>query len=223
MGILSEEVKEHLRKDLEKAVRHEVTLVMFTQEVECQFCKETRELLEEVATFSPKIKVKVYDFIKDAEKAKEYQIDKIPAIAVIGEKDYGIRYYGIPSGYETTALVQDIIDASKVGTKLSEETKNNLKKVNKPIHIQVFVTPTCPYCPGMVRLAHQFAMESEFIKADMVEASEFPQLTYKYAVMTIPKTVINEKVEVLGAVTEERLVEKVLQALSASADTAPVV
>lgn len=218
MDILSEEAKKHMREDLEKAMVNEVKLIMFTQEVECQFCKETRELLEEVATLSPKIKVEVYDFIKDGEKAKEYQIDRIPAIAVIGKKDYGIRFYGMPTGYEITALVQDIIDASKGITKLSEETRNKLKTVNKPIHIQVFVLPTCPYCPGMGRLAHQFAMESELIKADIVEAAEFPQLVQKYAVMGVPKTVINEKVEVLGAVAEEILVEKVLQALSASAD-----
>jgi len=223
MGILPEGVKERLRKDFEEAMVNEVKLALFTQEVECQSCKETRELLEEVATLSPKIKLEVYDFIKDGEKVKEYQIDRIPAIAVVGKKDYGMRFYGIPSGYEVTALVQDIIDASRDVTKLSEETRNNLKKVDKPIHIQVFVLPTCPYCPGMGRLAHQFAMESESIKADIVEASEFPQLTHKYAVMAVPKTVINEKVEVLGAVTEEALVEKVLQALSASADISPIV
>lgn len=218
MGILSEEAKKHLKEDLEKGMMNDVRLVMFTQEVECQFCKETRELLEEVATLSPKIKFEVYDFIKDGERVKEYRIDRIPAVAVIGKEDYGIRFYGMPSGYEITALVQDIIDASRGITKLSEETRNKLKPVNKPIHIQVFVLPTCPYCPGMGRLAHQFAIENEFIKADIIEAAEFPQLVQKYAIMGVPKTVINEKIEILGAVTEEILVEKLLQALNASTD-----
>jgi alkyl hydroperoxide reductase subunit AhpF len=78
---------------------------MFTQEVECRFCSDTRALTQEMAALSDKITTEVYDFQKDAAKAKELGIDKIPAIAVIGKKDYGVRIFGIPYGYELQTLV----------------------------------------------------------------------------------------------------------------------
>lgn len=218
MGILPNEVKEHLKKDLEQTMVDDVRVILFTQEIECPFCRETREIVEETASLSPKVKVEVYDFVKDAEKVKEFEIARIPAIAIIGKRDYGIRFYGIPSGYEFTALIHDIITVSKGTTNLLDTTKAKLKTVDRPIRIQVFVLPTCPYCPSVVRTAHQFAMENELIKADMIEASEFPQLVQKYAVMGVPKTVINEKVEVLGAAPEEIMADKVLEAFKASTD-----
>ena len=223
MGIIPDEVKEHLKKELEQAMVDEVRVVLFTQEIECPFCKETREIVEEAASLSPKIKVEAYDFVKHAEKVKEFGIVRIPAIAIVGKRDYGIRFYGIPSGYEFTAFIHDIIDVSKGTTSLLDTTKAKLKTVDRPIHIQVFVLPTCPYCPSVVRTVHQFAIENELIKADMIETSEFPQLTQKYAVMGVPKTVINEKVEVLGAAPEERMADKVLEAQRASTDMPTVV
>ena len=210
MGFLPDHDKEHLRKLFGEKLKDEVRILVFTQETECEFCKETRGIVEEVATTSDKIKVEVYDFVKDEEKVKEYQIKRIPAIAIIGKKDYGIRFYGVPSGYEFVSLVDDIVDVSSGTTNLSEDTKNRLKSVNEPVHIQVFVLPTCPYCPKAIRLAHQFAIENDLIKADMVEATEFPQLAQKYNVMSVPKTIINETVDFVGALPEEQFVEHVL-------------
>ncbi|MFQ6109721.1 MAG: thioredoxin family protein, partial [Candidatus Aminicenantales bacterium] len=65
-----------------------------------------------------------------------------------------------------------------------------------------------------VRLGHQFALESERIRADMVESTEFPHLAQKYSVFGVPKTVINETISVDGAVPEETFLENVLRAVS---------
>lgn len=213
MGFLADREKEHLRKIFGEKLKDEVRILVFTQETECESCKETRGIVEDVATTSDKIKVEVYDFVKDEEKVKEYQIKRIPAIAIVGKKDYGIRFYGIPSGYEFSSLVEDILDVSSGTTNLSEETKNRLKSVKEPVHMQVFVLPTCPYCPKAVRIAHQFAIENDLIKADAVEAMEFPQLAQKYNVISVPKTVINETVDFIGALPEENVVEHVLLAM----------
>lgn len=134
-------------------------------------------------------------------------------ISIIGEKDYGVKFYGIPSGYEFTTLIQDILEVSKGETGLSEESKKEIAKIDKPLHIQVFVTPTCPYCPSAVHLAHQAAIENENIKADMIEAIEFPQLSQKYNVSGVPKTVINGKYEFVGAMPEEAFVQELKAAL----------
>jgi len=212
MGLITEEQKQQLKEEFEKNLKDEVRLLMFTQETECPFCKQARELAEEVGGFSNKIKVEVYGFVKDSEKAKEYQIDKVPAIAVLGKKDYGIRFYGLAYGYEFRPFTESIINVSRGATNLSEETKKKLASIEKPVQIQVFVSLTCPYCPLVTSLAHQFAMESDLVRADMVDVGEFPHLGQKYNVMGVPKTIINEKTEFLGAVPEELFVEQVVVA-----------
>ena len=212
MGLIPKEQKQQLKEDFEKNLKGEVRILVFTQETECPFCKQSRELAEEVGAFSNKIKVEVYDFVKDSEKAKEYQIDKVPAIAVLGKKDYGIRFYGLTYGYEFRPFTESIINVSRGATNLSEETKKKLASIENPVHIQVFVSLTCPYCPLVTSLAHQFAVESDLVRADMVDVSEFPYLGQKYNIMGVPKTVINEKTEFVGAVPEELFVQQVVVA-----------
>ena len=213
MGLLKKRDKKAVEKQFTK-LQDPVKLVYFTQEMECQFCSQTRELLEEVAELSDKLSVEIYDFVNDKEKALHYNIDKIPAVVVEGEKDYGIRYFGIPSGYEFATLLESIIDVSTGESGLSEKTKTLVQTINTPIHIQVFVTPTCPYCPGAVSLAHKLALESDAIRGDMVEAIEFPQLSARYGVMGVPKVVINEDIEFEGALPEEQFVSHLMSALT---------
>jgi glutaredoxin-like protein len=191
--------QQHLRDIFASKLKHDVRVVVFTQSFECSYCKESRELVEELAMLTDKIKVEVYDFVNDADKARELSIDKIPAIALLGEKDYGIRFFGIPAGYEFGAFVDDIIDVSNRRSRLANTTKEALKRINKNINIKVFVTPTCPYCPKMVRLAHQSAIESDYITAHMIDSIEFPQLANRYNVMAVPKTIINDTIEFEGA------------------------
>lgn len=212
MGLLKEKDREIVKREFAK-LKNDVTLVVFTQEIECEYCKETRELVEELSSLSDKIKFEVYNFALDKEKVKEYEIDKIPAIVLKGVKDYGIRFYGIPAGYEFTTLVEDIIDVSHGESGLLNQTKEKIKTIDKPVHIQVFVTPTCPYCPSAVRTAHKMAIESPFIKADMVEVIEFPHLAHKYGVMGVPKVVINDKISFEGALPEPHFLQHVLLAI----------
>ena len=213
MGLVPDEHKKHMKEKLDAEMKDEVHLIVFTQENECQFCKQTRELVQEVASLSDKIKVEVCDFVKDAEKAKEYRIDKVPAIAIVGKKDYGIRYYGIPYGYEFSPFVDNIVNVSKGTTNLLEETKKKLRSIDKPVHIQVFVTLTCPYCPIAAGLAHKFALESDgVVRSDVIDVTEFPHLGHKYSVMGVPKIVINEQTELVGAVPEAQFLAHVLQA-----------
>ncbi|OQX88696.1 glutaredoxin [candidate division KSB1 bacterium 4484_87] len=215
MAHIQEEDRNYLTKEFEKMV-NPVKLVFFTQKFECQYCELTHELLGELSELSDKINVEVYDFVENKEKAEQYNIARIPAIVVEGEKDYGIRFYGVPAGYEFSTLVEDIIDVSKGTTTLADETKEALKKLEKPVHIQVFITLTCPYCPRAVRMAHQMAMESELVTGDMVEASEYPQLSNRYGVSAVPKIVINENVSFEGALPEANYLEKVLEGEGAS-------
>lgn len=218
MPLISEKDAKHLRHEFEAELVDPVKLVMFTQAFECQFCAETRQIVEEVAALSDKITAEIYDFVTDKPVAEMYGVDKIPAIVILHvvdgeERDYGIRFYGIPSGYEFTSVIEDIMDLSRGESGLQAKSKEAVEAITEPVHFQVFVTPTCPYCPQAVRLAHKFAMESDLIRADMIEAIEFPHLANKYSVFGVPRTVINETVHQEGAVPELLMLDKLLQAV----------
>jgi glutaredoxin-like protein len=210
--MIPDEHKQHLKTELSEKLENPVKIVVFTQEIECQFCSQTRQLIEEVAALNDKIKVEVYSFVTDAEKAKEYGIDKVPAIAIIGEKDYGVKYYGLPFGYELQTLLEGIINVSEGRTDIPDEVKQRLKEIKTPVHIQVFVTLTCPYCPTVASIAYKFAIESDLIKADVIDSTEFPHVGLKYNVMGVPKTVINEKIEFAGVLPEDLFLEHILLA-----------
>ncbi len=217
MALLKEEDRKHLQNEF-KSLKKPVKLVVFTQNMECQYCKETRMIAEELSALSDKISMEVYDFEKDKEIAEAYNIDKIPATIVMkggdDSKDYGIRYFGIPSGYEFSSLIENIMIISKGDSGLSQQAKDFLANLKDPLHLQVFVTPTCPYCPQAVLLAHQLAFESDLVRGDMVEAIEFPHFSNKYQVQGVPRTVINETVHQEGAAPEAMLLEKLQQALA---------
>ncbi len=218
MALISPQDAEHLRNEFEAQLVNPVKLVMFTQTVECQFCAETRQIAEEIAELSDNITLEVYNFVTDKATADLYEIDKIPAIAILRledgqDRDYGVRFYGIPSGYEFTSIIEGIVDVSKGESGLQPKTKEALAALTQPVHFQVFITPTCPYCTQAVRLAHKFAIESDLVQGDMVEAIEFPHLSNKYGVYGVPRTVINETIHQEGAVPEPMILAKMLEAV----------
>lgn len=214
MAMLSPKVVAQVRKEFE-AMDAPVKVIVFTQSMECEFCEQTRELAAELVAIDPKLTLQVYDLVEDQAAVAHYGIDKIPALAIVRggdvERDFGIRFYGIPSGYEFSTLVEDIVMVSTGEVGLSEETRAQLAQLEEDVHLQVFVTPTCPYCPQAVHLAHRMAMASDKVKADMVEAMEFPHLSHKYGVMGVPRTVINETEFVEGAAPEGMLMARILE------------
>ncbi len=144
MPLLNDKIQADVRKMLDN-MAGPVKMVMFTQSadaLECEMCAETRMLVEEIAALSDKITAEFHDFVTEKTLADEYQVDKIPAIALVGAQDYGIRYYGIPSGYEFSSLIDDLVTVSKGESGLADATKTAVARLNSPVHIQVFVTPT---------------------------------------------------------------------------------
>jgi glutaredoxin-like protein len=212
MAFLGDKDKKVIQDRL-KDLANPVKLINFTQELECQFCRETRQLVTELAELSDKLELEVYNFQIDKEKAAQYTIDKVPAIVIEGAKDYGVRYYGIPSGYEFASLLETILSISQGESGLSEESKGKLRTLDQELHIQVFVTPTCPYCPSAVVTAHKLAVESDYITADMVESTEFPQLAIRYNVRGVPRIIVNEEHQIEGALPEPTFVDEVLKAV----------
>lgn len=141
MALLSDRDARDVRAQL-ASLTGSVALINFTQELACQYCRETEQLLKEVAALSDKIRLEVYNFQLDKAQVAQYRVDKIPATVVAGAKDYGIRYYGIPLGHEFSAFLEAITLVSRGATDLSAESRAALAEIVQPVHLQVFSTPT---------------------------------------------------------------------------------
>lgn len=165
-------------------------------------CAPTRRALEQVARDNPEVTLDVLNLVLDKEKAAEHGVDRVPAIIVAGPAGDRIRYYGAPLGNELPTLLQAISMAATGNTELSEQSRAQLKAISSPVTVQVFFTPTCVYCPRMISLANQAAIESPFVSSVAIDATEFPDLVRRYNVNGVPKTVVNDGREIMGAVPE---------------------
>jgi len=193
-----------------------VRLVFFTQTLGCETCLQTKQILDELPPLSEKISIDEVNFILEPDKAKQYGIDRVPAVAIVGqtesgeERDSNIRFLGAPAGYEFMSLIQAVLLVGGRPSVLSEESLKRVAAVSSPTTMHVFTTPTCPHCPRAVALAHEMAFANPNITAFAVEATEFPDLARKYAVTGVPKTVVNDSVEILGALPPDAFVEQAL-------------
>lgn len=201
-------------------IEEPVQVLLFTSQANCDYCNETRQLLEEVISLNDKLGLSVHDIDENQDLAAKFNVTNSPGI-VIAAKDgedvnnLGIQFSGIPSGHEFNTLINDILIVSRRDSGLDAKTREFLKNLDQPLHLQVFVTPTCPYCPRAVLLAHQMAMENPLmIRAEGVEATEFPDLANRFNVRGVPQTVINAgSGTVVGAVPEQNLLAEIMRAL----------
>jgi glutaredoxin-like protein len=201
-------------------MKEPVQVLYFGSQDNCDYCAETKQLLEEVAATNDKIELSIYDIQESQDIARKYNVTNIPGIVIAAKDgvevtDLGVQYSGIPSGHELSTLINDILIVSKRDSGLNEQTREYLKNLDKPLLLQVFVTPSCPYCPRAVLLAHQMAMENpKMIRAEGVEATEFPELAGRFNVRGVPQTVINSGAgSVVGAVPEKNLLDQIRLAL----------
>lgn len=199
MKMLNEDVREQLKGIFENMDK-DVTIALFTKEEPCETCEETKSFMEEMASVTEKLKLKLYDINKDKEKAKEYNVSLTPSIVLLdnNENYKGIKFNGIPAGHEINSFIASIIEVSGNSQELPKALEERISKITKPIDIKVFVTLACPHCPGAVEKAHKLALENPNISAEMIEAQTFYELSDKYDVSSVPKIVINDKYEFVG-------------------------
>ncbi|MBN1532873.1 MAG: thioredoxin family protein [Spirochaetes bacterium] len=200
MALFDDTVRNQLKTILAR-MGDPVTMVFFSQEIECFTCRDTRSFIEEIASLNEKLKVQTYNLVTDKEKAAQHDIDKVPAILLLDGKggDTGIRFYGIPGGYEINSFLNALLETSGKREPLPKAVAERIAAIDRDVHIQVFVSLGCPYCPNAVSTAHRLALENGKIRADMVETATFPHLAVKYNVSGVPKVVMNEKHDFTGA------------------------
>jgi len=213
MSLFNEEVKKQL-KDIFEGLNKPVNMVLFTDETDCETCKETTEFMKEMEELSEKMTLELYDVKKNHEQAKLYKVDKAPGIVLLDEnkKDFGVVFSGIPAGHEINSFISGIMELSGSGETLPQEVKTQLAELDKPVKIKVFVTLACPHCSGAVSKAHKLAYENENIEAEMIECSTFPELASKYNVQGVPKIVFNETEELIGNQPFDQFIEAVMKA-----------
>lgn len=218
-ALLNDDIKSQVKEAFTQ-LDNPVEVLFFGQKEDCEYCDQTLQLVEEVTALSDNLHLSQHDVDTNADMAEKYNVDKTPGLVIASREngqlvDYGVRFAGVPSGHEFSSLIQDIILVSGRDSKLSEQTREMLADLKEPVSLQVFVTPTCPYCPQAVILAHQMAMESPLVQAEMVEATEFPELSSKHGVSGVPQTTINDGAgNVVGAVPELQLFAEILRSIN---------
>ena len=213
MALLSAQDQQVVRAHL-AGIRHAVKLLFFTQTIGGpESAPIARQVLDEVVALNDRISFEEVNFVLEKDRAEQYGITHIPAVAILrDESDTRIRFLGAPAGYEFMSLVEAVALAGGDDSGLTGTSKKLIAEhVSAPIEIQVFVTPTCPHCPRAVTLAHRMAVEHPQIRATCIEATEFMDLTRRYNVTGVPKTLVNGTIEILGAVPEDTFVRGVLQ------------
>ena len=189
-----------------------VRLIFFEQSIGCETCAPTRRVLEQIAADNRDVTLDVLNLVLDKEKAAEYGVDRVPAIIIAAAAGERIRYYGAPLGNELPTLLQAISMAETQETGLSDESKAQLNTLSAPVSLQVFFTPTCIYCPRMISLANQAAIASPLVSTVAIDATEFPDLVRRYNVNGVPKTIVNDTMEIMGAAPEQEFIAAIARA-----------
>lgn len=186
-------------KEVLKMMENPIKVILFTSH-ECETCEPTLQLLEEVSILNDKITFVERTLEDDKIEAEKYNVTLAPTFVILDQKNNfrNFRFNGIPAGHEINSLISALIDSASTKPFFDEKTLTRLSKIDKDVNIKVFVTLSCPHCPGAVSSAFRLAMTNPNIKADAYEAQTFSDLSMKYNVSSVPKIIINDKYEFLG-------------------------
>ncbi len=218
MAMLSDKDAKEVTRIFGALVRN-VRIDVFTRTIDCPTCPDTEKILRELDTLSDRLRVRMHNPETDGEKAAEMDVDAVPTIIVSAEGHGRVRFVGTPSGYEFTSLLTCIVDAGGEEEPLGEEMRSFLDRLEEDLEMKVFVTPECPYCPASAVLATRMARYSEHVRASVYEAQEFPEISARYRVQGVPRTVVNDRLYAEGALPEPRLAKALSRAMEAGGET----
>ncbi len=220
MPLISPADRGRLSDDFARMTRV-VRVLFFTQTADSPACQQTQQILDELPALSARIRIEAVNVDLEPDRAVACGIDHVPGLALIAldddgnERDSHIRFLGTPSGYEFVSLVRALLLVGGGPSVLSDDSRKKLQAIDRPMSMHVFSTPTCPHCPKAVVLAHEIAWANPHVTAYAVEATEYPDLARRYRVTGVPKTVVNDAVEILGAVPEDTFIDETLAGFAA--------
>jgi glutaredoxin-like protein len=209
-----------LRRRFQQELTSRVRIDYFTQKPsriyvpgrqDCPLCEDVKTMLEEVASLSDRISLTVHELAESRSAATSLGVDKVPAIVIRGQANRAVRYFGMPSASQFPAFISALSEASTGTAVLEQDSQKLVKKVRSEVHLQVFVTPVSPHCPGLALAALRLGLANPKVRADVVEIGEFPQQAQAYPITAVPTTVLNEKSIIVGEMKEADLARRVLQ------------
>ena len=218
-----------LRERFQRELNSRVRIDYFTQKPssifipgrqECAHCADVQVLMEELASLSQRMTLNVHDIDHEPAIAKTLGVDKVPGIVIRGQTNRPLRYFGVPAGTQFPGFIETLLDAGRGSVSLAADTAKQLRKLKTDVHLQVLVTPACPYCPALVRTAAKMALQNVRVKLDVIEAGEFPAVVQRYGVRAVPTTVINDTAALPGAMDEATLLENILRVVEGKPITA---
>ncbi len=210
---MSRVLDEKTRNDVKKMfglMKNPVRVMLF-EEHGNGFSQFAKQILTEVSELDDNIKLGVYNASDQLFSA--YNVEKTPCV-MLKSNGMNFKYYGAPSGYQFQPMVENIIDVSFNFTHLNDKVRSKVLKVQKPTSVKLFVTPTCPYSPLMVRTAFKFAFTNSNIESIIIETNEFNDVVQKFKISNVPKVIIKgrKSVSFEGAVPEEKFASYLLKA-----------
>ncbi len=200
--------RESVAHRLVQGMKEDVTLLIFVNGGTI-VSEELKEFGNMMASFSQRIKVEVQpaDGGKN-EKMKQLHIENWPCMVLVKNDFSRIRYYGIPLGYELPPMVDALIELSSSKTPLSTVARTALATVRRRANIKLFVLQTCHFCPTVARHSYRAAIESRNVTAEIIDSSLFTDLAARHSVMGVPKVILNDNLDITGAMAEADFFEK---------------
>jgi glutaredoxin-like protein len=221
MALLTEEDARQVREMFDSLTR-DVHVTIYTQKLECPSCAQAELIIDELGSLSDRLVVEKLNPLTDEDRAREDGVESAPFVTVSDGRHSRVRFMGTPAGYEFSSLLTAIIDAGTDDDRLEPETLEFLReRLQQDLEIRIFVTTSCPHCPRAVVLAHRLALESDRVTATAIDAGEFGELSRRFMVQGVPRTVINDLFFVEGALPEGMLVQALEKALSAEEPAGP--
>jgi len=190
----------------------EVSILLFIEEGTA-ISTELVDVAGKVAAMSQKIVLQVERADRGRnQRMKGMHIENWPCMVLMKDGFTRIKYYGVPGGYETHALTDAIVELSSSHARLSQKATESLSKVRRKANIKVFVLPTCPFCPTVARHAYRAAIGSPNVTTEVIDTSAFPELAARHSVAGVPKIILNDSMDITGAVDEVDFFEKLHEA-----------
>ena len=217
---ISAQQKNQLRRSFRKDLKSPVRLWLFTQAPspiaipgrECPTCPQTQQLIEEVASASPKIDLQVYDFYSEPSLVKELGVERIPALLIGSDDTPRMKFYGAPLGYQMAAIIESIRSLSRGTSPLANDVRRRLRQVDRPVHVQVIVSPEEQSGAEVAFTAFAMARENRHISVDAIQIRDYPALARNLGVQSLPLALVNDLYRVTSPVTERKLAEQVIAA-----------
>ena len=209
MALLDENMVNKL-KEVFKRIDKEIKIVNFVSESNDK-SKELQSFLDEFKAVSDKIIIENIDYDSNKEKALEFGVEKLPALAFVDSNGIQTKgkFHGIPGGHEINSFVITILNTAGVGKEFDASTLERINSINKDVNLKVFVTLACHHCPDVVVATQMMAIKNENISAEMIDIALFPELAETYGVKSVPTVIYNNSEVTIGAKSVNEILNKI--------------